>query len=322
MSAVRERSVAIVGLGATGRAYVEAVDRFPELSLQSVVEPDSARLTAELRKGVRGFPSLDHLIRRRAIPDLAVLCAPPGAHLDTAVRLLQGGADLLVERPLATIPSDAEQITEVAERLGRTLVTAARLRGERALEMARARIDAGAIGRLRYVECTLSAKHHAASGWRSDEALSGGGVWMHLGPDALDAVEMIAGPIERIRMTTSAEQQGAGIEDDVSVETRHANEVTAELRLSWNRQLEAPLARCVGELGEIRVGWSRSSLRTSSGQTETFKGCEEGLTPDERLRSVLDECLRGEPRESHGAAMVSWLHAAYRSQRDARWQYA
>jgi len=78
-------------------------------------------------------------------------------------------------------------------------------------------------------------------------------VLLELGGDALEIAERIAGPLQRIQLAESANAQGAEVEDEVRVETDHGDGLLASLRLSWNDSTARPIARCIGDRGEISI---------------------------------------------------------------------
>jgi predicted dehydrogenase len=187
---------------------------------------------------------------------------------------------------------------------------------------AKVAIAAGRIGKLLGVEAVLSAKRDANDGWRSDPMMSGGGVWMDLGPGALDVVEALIGPIERIRMLECRQEQSGGVEDEAVVETSHGSRGSARILLSWNKRLVEPIARCVGESGEIVIGWSQAVLRTGGHDQVLSSGHDQATACRALLAGLLRRRLSSDPSPDHGALAVSWIHAAYRSLRDKAWQEA
>ncbi|MFI5314859.1 MAG: Gfo/Idh/MocA family protein [Myxococcota bacterium] len=323
MSAVSEKSLLIVGHGAVAREWLDAIAELPELALAAGVDPDASRRAALEARGVRAFADVGAYLAAAGAPDVAVLCTPPALRLETAEPLLRAGVDLLIEPPLATVPDDADRIAELAERTDRVALTISRFRADAALELASQRIAAGEIGRLCAVEISLAQKRDARADWRGDPALSGGGVWLELGGDALEIAERIAGPLRRIRMLESASAQGAEVEDRVRVETDHGAGLNASLALSWNETALQPIARCIGDRGEISVGWAQSSLTREDGSRWPLAGAHD---PHAARLAVLREFLRErssrERRVDSGAQSLAWLHAAYRSATTGRFELA
>jgi predicted dehydrogenase len=322
MSAVAEKRIALVGVGRASSAYLDVLSDLPELVLGSVVDRVAERTRIAAEWGARAFSSVDEMLAHGRIPDAALVCTPPSTHLEVAEPLLHAGVDCLIESPLATLPADARRVATTAERLGRTLATAARFRAGEALTRARRLIDEGLIGRLSYVEATLSGKLDAKRGWRGDPQISGGGVWTDRGPDAIDVVETVAGPIERIRMAGQRRAQRLPIEDEVAVETEHAGGALSRILLSWNRQITAPIARCVGTEAELLVGWAQAVIRDGDSEEVVGRGFDSRSSCVAVLRRFFARRAKAACEEDHGAQSVDWLQAAYVSLRSRRWEIA
>jgi predicted dehydrogenase len=322
MSAVSEKRLALVGVGRVSSAYLDVLAELPEVAVCAAVDPVPERTLDAMQRGARAFSSHDEMLGDGEFPDAALICTPPSERLAVVEPLLHAGVDCLIESPLAMLPSDARRIETAAERLGRTLVTVARFRASRALVEARRLIDAGRIGRLTYVETTLSGALDPKADWRGDPQVSGGGVWMDRGPQSIDVVETVAGPIERIRIVDQRREQGLEVEDEVAVETEHAGGILSRIQLSWNREIPAPIARCVGTEAELIVGARRTVLR--NGAADEVVGW--GFDPRDSLLALLDRffarCAKGACDEDHGAQSVDWLYAGYASARSRRWELA
>ncbi len=310
MSALTEKRVAVVGPGEAGRTYLELLAEVPELRLAGVVAHDrGSRAIAAPR-----FRSIRELLAREGAPHVALICSPARDHATHAAALLRAGADVLIAPPLARDPCEADRIAALAERAGRVAYTAAPLRVLPALRKARRLIDSGHIGRLCAIECELSDKRSAA-------APGGGssGVWLDSGPHAIDVVEALAGPIERIRMLETSKLQAGPVEDEVYVEVEHRDRLLSRLRLSWNGERNAPIARCIGDRGELTIGRAQTVLHTEDGD-EALPGepYSEHEAYREVLRDFLATCRAPERPLDHGAQSVAWIHAAYRSL--GRWE--
>ncbi len=317
--AVREKRVAIVGLGRAARGWVELLPSLPELDPCGGVEPEACRAITARGLGVPVFPDLTALLESDARPELALVCTPPASHVEIAERLLAAGVDLLIEPPLATTPDEATRIGELARFRGRSAATVARFRAAGPLERARDAIMAGRIGRLVGADVALGEKRDPDRSWRGDPALSGGGVWMQKGSDAVDLVESLAGPIEGIRMTEERREQQADVEDEVRVETLHAGGVVARIELSWNGASPSPLARCIGTEAELRVGTASTSILRGDGPEALADGYDESAALGNALRAFLLQRARGADTDL-GARGVGWIHAAYRSLHSARFE--
>ncbi len=312
MPAVSEKRLAIIGLGRIAAAYREVLPELYEVSVVAVVEPHPERAAAARVAGIPVYATQAEMLDAGARPDVAIVCTPPASHLEVAEPLLRAGMDLLVETPLTPIPDEALRLQETAARLGRCVVTAAKYRVTESLHAARRLLDAGRVGQLVRIESTLSGKLDPNASWHGDPQISGGGVWMDKGPDGLDVVETLAGPVRKIRLLEEKREQRGAVEDEVVVETEHAGGLVATLTLSWNRQIPAPIARCIGTEGEILVGWAQTVVRDANVEQVVAGGYDRRHA----FRGLIEDFLRRRRRsesEDHGARAVAWLHAAYRS---------
>lgn len=83
--------------------------------------------------------------------DAIVMALPPQFHADSAVRAVEAGKDVLVEKPIALTVPDAERAVAAAEKAGRILMVGHVLRFHPAFERLKTLIDSGELGEIRYI---------------------------------------------------------------------------------------------------------------------------------------------------------------------------
>jgi predicted dehydrogenase len=109
---------AVIGAGNMGRHHARILRGMPDVDLVCVVDPeiDAAR-SRVAALGVDVISSLE------ALPpvDIAVVATPTRTHVETALELMGRGTHLLVEKPLAPTPEDAERLAAAARDAGVTL---------------------------------------------------------------------------------------------------------------------------------------------------------------------------------------------------------
>lgn len=112
--------VGVVGVGHLGQHHARIYASLPGVRLVGVVDrdPDRARAIAE-KNGCEVFADVDALAGRVAAASVAV---PTAAHRDVALTLLESGADVLIEKPIARTLAEAGEIVDAAERLGRIVM--------------------------------------------------------------------------------------------------------------------------------------------------------------------------------------------------------
>ena len=117
MSALR---VLVVGLGNMGRSHALAYHENPAFEIVGLVN----RSAVTLPEALQAYPlSTDFAPALAALkPDLVCIASYSDSHADYAIAAMQAGADVFVEKPLATTVADAERVVETAVGLGRKLV--------------------------------------------------------------------------------------------------------------------------------------------------------------------------------------------------------
>ncbi|MCL5005760.1 MAG: Gfo/Idh/MocA family oxidoreductase [Acidobacteria bacterium] len=112
-------TVAVIGAGEHGKRHARTFKQVPAVELVGVYDqkPDRARaLAAEL--GVKTFTSLEETL---AAAQAVSVVIPTTEHANVARRALEGGVDVLVEKPIARNLEEAEKLIQVADRTGHIL---------------------------------------------------------------------------------------------------------------------------------------------------------------------------------------------------------
>ena len=111
--------VAVVGVGQFGRHHARVYRDLPEAELAGVFDIDEPRAAAVAAEyNCRKFSSLEELFGEVEAVSLAV---PTGLHAEIGQKLLVGGIDLLVEKPLARTMPEADALIAAAEKHHRIL---------------------------------------------------------------------------------------------------------------------------------------------------------------------------------------------------------
>ena len=111
--------LAVVGVGEFGRNHVRVIRQSPGAELVAVVDTDRAR--AEEVAAANGCMALTDARELADKVDAAVVAVPTSAHADAGCALLEAGADVLVEKPIAHDLPSADRLIRAAERHGRAL---------------------------------------------------------------------------------------------------------------------------------------------------------------------------------------------------------
>jgi predicted dehydrogenase len=180
------RRYGVVGTGARARFYIAALGgEFRDVAeLVAWCEPNPARmdhadrlLGADRAPGRYSPTELERMIAERRL-DAVVITSPDWTHAELAARAMRAGADVVLEKPLATSVDGCRTIGAAIERTGRSLVLTFNYRYAPRNAALKRVIAAGEIGEVTSVhfEWTLDTMHGADyfRRWHRDKSRSGG----------------------------------------------------------------------------------------------------------------------------------------------------
>jgi len=303
-------ATAVVGCGVIGKTHVSAILELDRLRLAALVDVQAERAgaladTVEERTGVRPavYASLADALAGEERLDLVVLGTPSGLHVDQAVEALEGGAHVLIEKPL-----------DVDVRRGRRLAAAAREAAERgqvcsiisqhrfdpSSQAVHRAIEAGEFGRLTSAVASVSwwrsQAYYDSGDWRGTWALDGGGALMNQGVHTLDLLLWFLG-----RPVTVSAEFGLLAHEDVEVEDTVVATLTFESGAL--AVLHATTAAHPGLTARVQVLGARGSAVIDSDRLEYFHAADDGDSPDmgrlgggnqaERYRDPDEPALHG-----------------------------
>jgi len=112
----------VVGLGNMGMSHALAYTRIPEFDVVGVCTRGVAGKTLpDALAGAKRYSNFEQAIAELK-PDVASINTLPDTHADYAIKAMEAGAHVFVEKPLAETVESAERVVETARRTRRKLV--------------------------------------------------------------------------------------------------------------------------------------------------------------------------------------------------------
>jgi predicted dehydrogenase len=227
--------IAIVGSGAIAElAHLPAIRaQSDRAALVAAVDTDPARLADfQHRTDVPNtYTSLDAMLDNEH-PDLVHICTPPAAHTTPAVRCLEAGAWVLIEKPPCLSLGEYDRIT-AAERDGGPYASVVfQHRFGAGARHLRQLIDSGTLGRPLVAICnTTWYRDHAyfAVPWRGKWELEGGGPTMGHGIHQMDLLLATLGDWTEVRAMAGRLDRDVDTEDVSMAMVRFANGAMASI---------------------------------------------------------------------------------------------
>jgi predicted dehydrogenase len=253
---VKDRKVryAVVGVGWISQAAflpgVEHTGNSEVVALVTGHEEKAAKVGEKYGiQDVRTYEEFDTLLTSGSI-DAVYLATPNHEHVELAVKTLDAGIHLLLEKPMAVSVEECERIIAASERSGAKLMVAYRLHHEPGTLAAIERVRAGEIGAIRFFNSSFSQQVSAAN-HRARDGYWGGPV-PDMGPYPINAVRNLFGaePIEVYATGFCTDPQRFTMEDTVAVTLKFPSERIAAFVLSYSGDAVDDY-RIVGSKGSI-----------------------------------------------------------------------
>jgi xylose dehydrogenase (NAD/NADP) len=168
----------LLGTARINRAIIPALRRSSKCALVAVASRDASRAAAfaaqwEIDEVVDSYTAL----LARPDVDVVYIPLPNSQHAEWTIRAAQAGKHVLCEKPLALSVQDVDAMAAVAEQYSVVVTEAFMYRHHPQTHEVRRLMDAGAIGRVRYLRGSFTFPLTNQLNIRLDPRLGGGSLW-------------------------------------------------------------------------------------------------------------------------------------------------
>ncbi len=194
---MKKLRVGIIGTGGIGGCHMTGYKALAEQGRVEVVaccDIDEPKLLAFCEKhGVPNrYTDCREMMAKEQL-DCVSVCTWNSAHKDCTIAALEGGANVICEKPMAMNAAEAQEMLDTAKRCGKLLqIGFVRRFGEDADQVKRLVAD-GVFGDIYYAKAMYLRQNGCPGGWFGDKAFSGGGPLIDLGVHVIDLTRYLAG---------------------------------------------------------------------------------------------------------------------------------
>lgn len=207
---------AVLGLG-IGFAHADAAYDYEKCDLVAVCDIKREKLDEAAAKyeRVKLYDNFDELILDKEV-DIISICLPSGMHSEYAVRAMEAGKHVLVEKPVDITVEAALMIDECARRTGMKVGVIHQNRNNAVMKPMKDAIDSGRLGRL--VLGTFAVKwyreqHYYDNGWHGTWDMDGGGSLMNQAVHTVDLMQWLMGDVESVSSSMGIYEHNIETED-------------------------------------------------------------------------------------------------------------
>lgn len=194
--------LAILGCGKVAHLHALAIRNLPNAKLAGVWS--RTKETAQnfaIQYETTAYENISEMIKKAGI-DLAIVCTPHPFHREPAVEAARAGANVLVEKPLASSLEDCDLMLDACKQAGVKLGVISQRRWYAPVLRLKKAVSKGKIGKPVLGTITMlgwrDKKYYDTDAWRGTWDEEGGGVLVNQAPHQLDILLWCMGEIEEV----------------------------------------------------------------------------------------------------------------------------
>lgn len=216
--------------GMSGRVFhAPFIHAHPGFALNAVVERRQ-KTAAGRYPGITSYDQTEELLNDQEI-ELVIVNTPNNTHFDLAIRSLQAGKHVLVEKPIAATAAEVKALYDLAREAGKQLMVYQNRRWDSDFLSVKAAVESGRLGQLievhlrfdRY-KMTLSPKQ-----FKESKSMAPNGLTYDLGPHLIDQAISLFGRPLKFAKTTATYREDSEVDDYFHFHLSYPNQLNVYL---------------------------------------------------------------------------------------------
>ena len=283
MSVVR---IGIIGVGVMGSAHVNSVKQLKNCELTALCDIDPKVLERYRESCVELFSDSEALFASGKV-DGVIISTPHYFHVPLALRAMEHGIHVLVEKPIAVQKSEAERLVAASKAHPELKLSAMFcLRRIPTNIKITQLIESGELGAIRRINWIItdwfrSQAYYDSGDWRASWRGEGGGVLLNQCPHQLDLMQWFFGmPSKVSAVLTLGKYHDIEVEDDVTAVLEYPNGATGVFVATTGEAPGTNRLEIAAERG--RLVFEEGKLRFKRNEIPTSKFCRETKTQFDR----------------------------------------
>ncbi|MEK6716479.1 MAG: Gfo/Idh/MocA family oxidoreductase [candidate division NC10 bacterium] len=224
--------IAVAGAGLIGHRHIELALASPSCELSAIVDPAPGAEAIASKAGVRLFETLDELFDTDR-PDGVILATPNQLHVEHALKCIDAGVPMLLEKPVAHTLEEGARLCDLADAAKAKILVGHHRAHSPIMARAKEVVEQGVLGKL--VAVMGSAMfykpddYYDAAPWRRQPG--GGPILLNMIHEVHN-LRMLCGDIIAVQAFSSNATRGFPVEDTVAINLRFASGVLGTFLLS------------------------------------------------------------------------------------------
>lgn len=184
-----KKNLVVVGYGGMGSWHVAHAQKSDVVNLLGIYDIDPQKTILARERGIFAYDSLDEVLSDERV-DIVTVAIPNDSHLDTVVRSLKAGKNVICEKPVAMNSNELEEMIAAAEGAGKIFSVHQNRRFDVDYLAMKQIKESGEIGEIINIESRIHGSRGIPSDWRGVKE-HGGGMVLDWGVHLIDQLLQI-----------------------------------------------------------------------------------------------------------------------------------
>ena len=253
---------AIVGCGHIGKRHAEMIARENGAELVALCDIKSKEALGIEEYDTPFFNDYNELLKSDIPLDIVNICTPNGLHASMAIKAIEAGYHVVIEKPMSLTVADAEKVLYAGLKYQRQIFCVMQNRYSPPSVWIKEVIDSGQLGRIFMVQFNCywnrDERYYKPGGWHGTSDLDGGTLFTQFS-HFIDIMYWLFGDITDIQ-ARFADFNHAGLTDfeDSGIINFHFTESGGAGSLNystsvWDKNMESSML-IIAENGSIKIG--------------------------------------------------------------------
>jgi len=253
---------AVTGCGHIGKRHAEMISREPNAEIVALCDVKPSKELGIEVYNIPFFNNIEDLLKSNIEIDVINICTPNGLHAEMAIKAIESGYNVVIEKPMALTVADAEKVVFAGLKYHRQIFCVMQNRYSPPSVWIKEMVESGILGEIYMVQLNCywnrDERYYQPDGWHGTKTLDGGTLFTQFS-HFVDIMYWLFGDITDIS-ARFADFNHSGLtdfEDSGIINFRFTNgNGTGSLNYStsvWDKNLESSML-IIAEKGSVKIG--------------------------------------------------------------------